>query len=234
MRQQSSVPAAFAFTQSDRILQTNVRSSTGISCRLWSRIWFGLNPRWMQRANLSNVPSHLRSTPCQGFFFFFFFWIFIFHKEESVYPSGEGERFLFRLCCFPTEEPSLNGFLTLKELQQQLRCRWNDSHFCSHFFLVLDAPRTETIDLILRQKPLFKWFIVHQRLHIRPPQLQDFSLKRKHGGFSHTHIKCCSWNLPCVTVVKKMTFSPPLFFSSVHPSSPPSFSSSLQRSGGLR
>lgn len=131
MWQQSSVPAAFAFTQSDRILQTNVRSSTGISCRLWARIWLGLNPRWLQRANLSNVPSHLRSRPCQ-FFVLFFFWIFIFHKEESVSPSGEGERFLFRMCCFPTEEPSLNSFLTLKELQQQLRCRWNDSHFCSH------------------------------------------------------------------------------------------------------
>lgn len=44
----------------------------------------------------------------------FFLETFIFHKDELVYVSGEGEHFLSRMCWFPTEEPSLNSFPVLK------------------------------------------------------------------------------------------------------------------------
>lgn len=84
-----------------------------------------------------HVPDHVR-----------LFGMFRFHKNESVYPSREGECFLFRMCWFPAEEPSLNSFLFLKELQQQLHCSLNDSHFCSQSFVVLCSPRLKTDDLI--------------------------------------------------------------------------------------
>lgn len=71
------------------------------------------------------APDHVRSLEYLDF-----------HKDESVYPSREGERFLFRMCCFPTEEPALNSFLSLEELPQQLRCRLKDSRFCLQSFVV--------------------------------------------------------------------------------------------------